>query len=160
MSLNPSPCSAGIEKPCRPDVRRASHDLHQVVDALHVDARLRFGSLDHLPEGVVVADQRALEDSGDLEPLRHDVEGDGSARIGLGQHALHFRQIFGLQNPGFVGQHVQTAVNRCRDAIDLAAIAPGQHDDVARVFAEHALEEIGRSRESPSARPSGARHGG
>ena len=31
----------GVEEPRRPDVRRARDNLHQVVDAFHVDGRLR-----------------------------------------------------------------------------------------------------------------------
>ena len=48
MSFSPSPCSTASKNHGRPDVRRARDHFHQVVNALHVDAGIRFGALDDL----------------------------------------------------------------------------------------------------------------
>ncbi len=132
-----------VEKPRRPDVRRARHHFHQVVHALHVDAGIRFGALDDLAKHLRVVDERALQHRGDLEALGHDVVGDHAFAIGLGEHGVELRQVGRGQDPRFVGEHVQAGAHRPRDAIDLRPVASGEDHGVARPLAQHPLEEVG-----------------
>ena len=156
MSFSPSPCSAVSKNHGRPDVRRARHHLHQIVHALHVDARLRRRAGDDRRRtsrgSLTSARCRIVRD---LEALGHDVVGDDAARVRVCQRLLQLRQIGGLQDPRLVGEHVQSGRHRRADPIDLAVVAPGEDDDVAGLVAEHALEVIraGVDLELPGGRP-------
>ena len=142
MSFSPSPCSDRIEKPRRPDVRRARHHFHQVVHALHVDAGIGLGAVDDLAKHRRVVHERALQHRGDLEALGHDVVGDHAFAIGLGEHGVKRRQVGLGQDPRFVGEHVQAGADRPRDAIELRPVASGEDHGIARPLAQHPLEEV------------------
>ncbi len=132
----------GVEKPRRPNVGRAGDDFHQVVHAFHVDRRLGLASRHDLAERRAIVDEHALQHRRHFEPLGHDVVGDELAGVGLGQRGVDLRQVRRLQNPGLVGEDVQTALDRGQDAIHLHGVAAREHDDVARALLEHALEVV------------------
>jgi hypothetical protein len=113
------------------------------MDALHVHGGVGLGALHDSAERRRMIHERALQDRRDLEALGHDVVGDEMLSIGLGEDRLHFREILGLQDPRLVAEHVQSGSNRRDHAIDLAAVAAGEHDDVAWTLPEHPLEKIG-----------------
>ena len=133
-----------VEEPGRADVGRARHHLHQVVDALHVDARLRLRALDELAEGGSVVDELPLQLARHLVPLGHDVEGDQLLLVGGGQRLLQLGKVGRLQDPGLVHERVEAGVEGGLHAVDLAAVAPGEHDRVAGPLAEHARHEVRR----------------
>ena len=133
-----------VEEPRRPDVRRTRHQLQQVMDALHVHRGIVLGPLQHLAEHRRIVDERALQDRRHLEALGHDVVGDDAGAIGLGEGAFQLVEIRRLEDPRLVRQHVQAGLDRCRDPIDLRAVAARKHDDVARPVAQHPLEGVRR----------------
>ncbi len=147
-----------VEEPGRTDVRRPRDHLHQVMHALHVDARVGGCSLHLLAERRRVVHQRALQDRRDLEALGHDVVGDELFRVRLRQCRVELRQVSRLQDPGLVGQHIQAALHRGEDAVHLDAVAAREHDDVAGTILQHALEVVvaGVDLELPRGRPFGA----
>jgi hypothetical protein len=107
--VEPLALLVAVEEPGGPDVGRARHHLHEVVDAFHVDAGLLRGSGHDLPEDRRVAHQLALELVRDLEPLGHDVEGHEALLVGGGQSLLEGGEVGGLEDPGLVHQHVKAA---------------------------------------------------
>ena len=140
--VEPFALLGGIEEPRRPDVRRARDHLHQVMDAFHVHARIGFSAFHDLAERRRIVDQRALQHRRDLEALGHDVVGDRAFLIGFGEHRFQLRQFRRGQNPRLVGEHVQAAVHRPRDAIDFRAVLARQDDGIARPLAQHPVEEV------------------
>ena len=131
-----------IEEPARADVRRPSHDLHQVVDALHVDAGIRFRTTNDLAKGRRIVHEHALQNRRDLEALGHDVVRDNAFRIGVGQDSVELRQVLSGQDPRLVAEDVKAGMHGRRNAIELWAIASGKHDHVPRPFLQHAVQSV------------------
>ncbi len=131
-----------VEKPRRPDVGRAGDDFHEVVHALHVDRRLGLAPSHDFAERRAIVDEHSLQHRRHFEPLGHDVVGDELAGVGLGQRGVDLRQVRRLQNPGLIGEDVQTALDRGQDAIHLDGVAAREHHNVAWALLEHALEVV------------------
>ena len=145
MSFSPSPCSLVSKNQAGRMLGAPDDDLHQVVDALHVDAGLAPACPASIsPNVAAIVDQRALQHRRDLEALGHDVVGDDALRVGVGERRLELRQVVATARiHGLSARTCRPGADRAADAVDLPAVAAREHDDVAGPLAEHALEEVG-----------------
>ncbi len=142
--VEPLALLVGVEEPGGADVGRPRHHLHQVVHALHVDAGIGLRAAHEGPERGRIVDELPLQLARDLVALGHDVERDQLARLRGVERALELGQVGRLQDPGLVHQRVEPGVQRGLDAVDLAAVAPGEDHRVARPVAQHLGQEVGR----------------
>ncbi len=149
---------AGVEEPGRPQVRRSRHQLQDVVRALHLHGRLALAARPDRARHLRVARELPLQDRRDLRALGHHVVGDEPFLLGERHHLLELRKVPRGDQPRLVGEHVQARLDRGEDAVDLAAVAPRDDHDVARLVAQHALEVVraGVDLEPPARRPLGA----
>src|SRR4030095_4868129 len=132
-----------IEKPRGSKVRHAGDGLHQVMDAVHDNRGFALDASVERSEDFGVLDQRALEHCRDFVSLGHDVKGDNSVPIGGVECRFELWKIRGVDDPGFVRQHIQPGFYASFHPVDLSSIAAGDHYRVSQTLPKHALEEVG-----------------
>ena len=77
-----------------------------------------------------------------LVTFGHDVVRREAALGGNGERTIELGQVTRFDNPRLIGQHVETGFERLQNAVDLAAISPGEHDDVTGTVPHEFLHGI------------------
>ncbi len=93
-------------------------------------------------EDVRIVHKDTLQFRGDFIALRHDVVGRQMLAVGQRESFFQLGQFARRDDPGFIGQDIQSGFQGCQYAIDLAAISTSEHDDVARPFPKHLCDGI------------------
>ena len=101
------------------------------MHAAQQDARFINGTREGIPKHLGVASQSLQEPDERVVSPGHHVGQHQLLLVRQCESRLQPRQIRGLDNRGFVGEHVEAGFERGDDAINLAAVAAREDGDPA-----------------------------
>ena len=78
-------------------------------------------------------------------PLGHDVPRQHVAQVRGAEDFLEPSEFRRLNDPGLVGEYVQSAAHCRLNEIDLGSVSTREDDRVARLFAEETVQPVGAS---------------
>src|SRR5262245_35712121 len=109
-----------IEEPRRSNIGRSRDYLQNVMYALKIYRRILLRTFDDFTEYISRIKQFFLQDRRDLITLGHNVVCDMiPCRI---HRRFELGKILRFDDPGLIHEHVQAALDRSLDPIDLALI--------------------------------------
>src|SRR5262245_58987305 len=91
-----------IDKPPRSNVRRAGHQIEDMMNTFNIDRRISLAALDYFTENSRSIDQLFLENRRDLVTLCHNVIGNKFSGICLIESGFELGKIFPSDYPWFV----------------------------------------------------------
>lgn len=132
----------GVEEPDGAAEGESADDFHDVMNAFRVDGGRGGGTFLEGSEDGGRVEEGTLEQGGDFVAFRHDVVADEAFGGGEVESLFEFGEIGEGDDPGLVGEDMQSGLERGEDAIDLAAVAAGEDDSIAGMIMEHGCHGV------------------
>ncbi len=136
---NRFPLLPHIQEPRRPKAHLPLAELYQRVQIFEFYSRIGRGASKRTPENFGIAHQLALNLVDAIKPFGHAVVESQMLLASRVHGTFEQRELFALDDPRLVGEHVLPGAQAGQDTVDLYIIPPRDHHNISWRLFKHEL---------------------